>query len=78
MIGPDLFLSSLFAPATSGAGLPVNVTDTTKNQGTGSAAASGTAFYLSANAALGAGDVLLGIRPVGVLLPNGSSTITPR
>ena len=75
VIGPDLFLSSLSAPATGGAGLPVDVTDTTKNQGPGSAAASGTAFYLSANAALGAGDVLLGIRPVGVLLPNSSSTI---
>jgi subtilase family serine protease len=75
VIGPDLFLSSLSAPATGGAGLPVDVTDTTKNQGAGSAAASGTAFYLSANAALGAGDVLLGSRPVGVLLPNGSSTI---
>jgi subtilase family serine protease len=75
VIGPDLVLSSLSAPATGGAGLPVDVTDTTKNQGTGSAAASGTAFYLSADAALGAGDVLLGSRPVGVLLPNSSSTI---
>ena len=78
VIGPDLFLSSLSAPATGGAGLPVDVTDTTKNLGAGSAAASGTAFYLSANAALGAGDVLLGSRPVGILLPNGSSTITTR
>jgi subtilase family serine protease len=75
VIGPDLFLSSLSAPATGGAGLPVDVTDTTKNQGSGSAAASRTAFYLSANEALGAGDVLLGSRPVGVLLPNSSSTI---
>jgi hypothetical protein len=51
------------------------VTDTTRNQGPGPAAASGTAFYLSANATLGAGDVLLGSRQVGVLLPNSSSTI---
>ena len=76
VIGPDLFLASLSAPATGGAGLPVDVTDTTKNQGAGSAAASRTAFYLSANATLGAGDVLLGSRPVGVLLPNSSSTTT--
>jgi subtilase family serine protease len=75
VIGPDLFLSALSAPATGGAGLPVDVTDTTKNQGTGSAAASGTAFYLSTNAALGAGDVLLGSRPAGVLVPNSSSTV---
>jgi subtilase family serine protease len=76
VIGPDLVLSSLSAPAVGGAGLPVDVTDTTKNQGTGSAAASRTAFYLSANAARGAGDVLLGSRPVGILVPNSSSTIT--
>ena len=44
VIGPDLVLSSLSAPATGGAGLPVDVTDTTKNLGAGSAAASGTAF----------------------------------
>ena len=75
VIGPDLFVSALSAPSTGGAGLPLDVTDTTKNQGTGSATASGTAFYLSANTALGAGDVRLGSRPVGVLLPNGSSTI---
>ena len=52
------------------------MSDTTKNQGTGSAAASRTAFYLSASAARGARDVLLGSRPVGVLVPNSSSTIT--
>jgi hypothetical protein len=78
VIGPDLVLSSLSAPATGGAGLPVDVTDTTKNQGAGSAAASGTAFYLSANSTLGAGDVLLGSRLVGVLLPNNSSTTTTK
>ena len=75
VIGPDLFLSSLSAPATGGAGLPVDVTDITRNLGPGSAAASRTAFYLSANATLGAGDVLLGSRQIGVLLPNSSSTI---
>ena len=75
VLGPDLFLSSLSAPATGGAGLPVEVTDTTKNQGPGPAAASQTAFYLSANAVFGAGDVLLGKRPVGLLPPNSSDTI---
>ena len=74
VIGPDLVVSSLSAPATGGAGLPVDVTDTTRNQGPGPAAASQTAFYLSADASLGAGDVLLGRRPVGVLLPNSSGT----
>ena len=44
VIGPGSDPSpSLSAPATGGAGLPIDVTDTTKNLGTGSAAASTTA-----------------------------------
>ncbi len=78
MLGPDLTVSALSAPATGGAGLPIDVTDTTKNLGTGSAAASTTKFYLSANATLGTGDVPLGSRTVGILVPNGTNTATTR
>ena len=35
VIGPDLLISSLSAPSTGGASLPVDVTDTTRNQGPG-------------------------------------------
>ncbi len=73
-IGSDLFISSLAAPASAAAGLPFEVTDTTRNQGPSSAPASRTAFYLSANAALGPGDVPIGSRPVAVLLPKNSTT----
>jgi subtilase family serine protease len=74
-IGPDLAVSALSAPATGGAGLPVTVTDTTRNQGAGSTVAtSTTSFYLSSNSTYGAGDVLLGSRTVGILAPNAASS----
>ena len=76
VIGPDLIVSSLSVPATGGAGLPITVTDATKNQGGGSTAiATTTSFYLSANATFGAGDVPLGSRTVGILGPNGTSSV---
>lgn len=75
VIGPDLIVSALSAPATSGVGLPIAVTDTTKNKGGGTAAVFATAFYLSANSTLGAGDVLLGSRTLTAgLSPNASSS----
>ena len=47
-IGADLSVTALGAPATSGAGLTIAVTDTTKNAtGRSDAPASTTAFYLS-------------------------------
>ena len=63
VIGPDLIVSTLTVPATGGAGLPISVTSTTKNQGGGSAAASTTKFYLSTNNTYSIGDVWLEIRP---------------
>jgi subtilase family serine protease len=64
-IGPDLIVSTLTVPSGGGAGGIVTVSDTAKNQGAGSpAAASTTAFYLSTNGALDAGDRLIGSRPV--------------
>ena len=67
-IGPDLIVSGLNAPATAGPGGTITVTDTTKNQGAGTAAAaSTTAFYLSTNTLLDAADIPLGSRPVQAL-----------
>ena len=57
----DLVVSALAAPAIGGAGLWIDVTDTTKNQGTGASPASSTVFYLSANSSVpDASDVTLG------------------
>jgi subtilase family serine protease len=68
-VGPDLVLSSVVAPAITGAGTTIVVSDTTKNQGAGSAAPSTTAFYWSTDLTIDPSDVLLGTRAVGPLAP---------
>lgn len=69
----DLRISALTAPATTGAGLSINVSDTTQNQGLGAADASATGFYLSATGAV-PGARFLGSRPIGHLDPGQTST----
>ena len=72
---PDLTVISLAAPASTGAGLTITVTDTTKNLTGGPAfpGTSNTKFWLSADAVLGGGDTLLGARPVPSLNPGAAS-----
>ena len=71
---PDLSVTNLGAPASTGAGLTITVTDTTKNLTGGPAfpGTSNTKFWLSADAVLG-GDTLLGARPVPSLNPGIAS-----
>lgn len=71
--GPDLVMAGLSVPAVGGAGLPITITDTTRNQGGGSAPPSATRFYLSANAVVDAGDAVLGSRAVPALAPGANS-----
>jgi subtilisin family serine protease/subtilase family serine protease len=73
-IGPDLVVSAITAPATLAAGATFTVSETTKNQASGSAAGSTTRFFLSANASLDAADVILGSRVVAALAPGASET----
>jgi subtilase family serine protease len=73
-IGPDLMVSALTPPSTASAGAVITVSDTTKNQGGGSAGTSVTNFYLSANVLLDAADVLLGSRPVSALIAGAVET----
>jgi len=75
-IGSDLVVSALTVPIQSGAGATIIVNDTTQNLGTSDAAASATGFYLSSNAFIDAGDVLLGRRTVAALAPNESASGT--
>ncbi|MGH9255281.1 MAG: CARDB domain-containing protein [Vicinamibacterales bacterium] len=75
-IGPDLIVSALTAPAGLAPGAMFDVSDTTKNQGGGAAGASTTRFYLSANTALDASDVLLGNRSVPLLAPGALDVVT--
>jgi subtilase family serine protease len=72
LVGPDLTVAAVAAPATAAAGSVLTVTDTTKNNGGDSASASLTAFYLSANGTWDATDVRLGSRAVSVLAPGAS------
>lgn len=64
---PDLIISALTAPANGTVGGLITVSDTTKNQGAGSAGASTTSFYLSTLTTLDYTAVLLGSRTVAAL-----------
>jgi len=75
-VGPDLVIQTLTNPSTATAGSTISVTDATKNQGAGSASASTTSFYLSANVLLDDADTPLGTRSVGTLAPNTANTGT--
>jgi thermitase len=73
----DLIVSALTIPAVGGAGAPIAVNETTKNQGGGQSEASVTAFYLSANTVWDAADTPLGTRAVPVLTPGAvNSAVT--
>jgi subtilase family serine protease len=79
-IGTDLRVSYLSAPSTGGAGQNISITDTTSNQGGGTADPSTTQFYLSENTLVDASDTLLGGRTVPSLVSgassSGSTTVT--
>jgi subtilisin family serine protease len=72
---PDLIVVSVSAPAIAGADTNIVVTDTTKNQGTGSSVASTTGFFLSTNLNVDAADVFLGSREVP-LLSTGATDVS--
>jgi subtilase family serine protease len=73
-VGPDLILTAVSGPATASAGAAIIVSDTTKNQGAGSANGSSTAFYLSVNSTFSSTDVFLGSRAVGDLGTGATAT----
>lgn len=70
---PDLLESALGAPSTVARGGSLPIADTVRNSGNGAAGPSTTRFYLSTDAAVGPGDVLLGSRRVGGLVPGQTS-----
>ena len=72
-VGPDLVVTSLVGPSTAAPGATIVLTDTTANQGIGSAAASQTRFYLSSNASWDEADTPLQTRSVPALNTAASS-----
>jgi subtilase family serine protease len=75
-IGPDLAVTALAAPSMAGGGQSIAITDTTKNQGGGTADPSRTQFFLSTDASLGVSDMLLGSRDVPSLAAGAGSSAT--
>ena len=73
-IGPDLVVSAVGVPAATAAGESFAVSDTTRNQGAGSALPTLTRFYLSANTVWDVADLPLGEREVGPLASGASTT----
>jgi len=75
---PDLIVLTITnPPASVSAGSSFSVTDTTKNQGTGSANSSTTRYYLSLDGLKDASDRLLtGSRGVGILAAGATSSGT--
>jgi subtilisin family serine protease/subtilase family serine protease len=74
-IGGDLQVSSLSASGGGVANGPINVTDTTVNQGA-PLPQSETGFYFSMNSTFDAADVFLGSRSVPALGTSATSTVT--
>jgi len=70
---PELRLTALSVPDTAAAGRPLAITHTVNNRGAAPAGAFMVRFYLSADAALDNGDVLLGARMMGGLAAGASS-----
>jgi subtilase family serine protease len=73
-IGADMIVQTFTTPPTAATGAVVQVTDGTRNNGAGPAAATTTTFYLSADATLDASDTLLGSRAVPAL-PSGTTNM---
>jgi len=75
---PDPVLTALTIPATGATGRPLAITNTVRNAGPAPAGSFAVRFYLSADATLDAGDVLLGTRMLGGLGAGAISTaVTP-
>ena len=73
-IGGDLVVTALSAPTAAAANSVITLTDTVKNQGLATVAASVTGFYLSTNATFDESDRFLGNRAVGSLAPSATDS----
>jgi subtilisin family serine protease len=74
-IGSDLVVSAFTVPAKGAAGSAITLSDTTTNSGAGTAAASVTRFYLSANNVLDASDTqLVAVHAVPDLPPGAADS----
>ena len=71
----DLTITAFTAPSVGGAGLPMALSDTVRNQGPGTSAPTTTRFYLTPNGTLGpSATVLDGVHAVPSLGPGDTSS----
>ena len=74
----DLTISALTVPTAAGAGTPLAISASTRNQGLGTSNETTTRFFLSANAVRDASDVeLTPHQAVPPLAPSATATTTP-
>jgi subtilase family serine protease len=76
LIGPDLVIDALTAPASAVAGTSIAVTDTVRNRGTGPVPATTTSYYLSTVMTLDATAIAIGSRTVPALAAGETNTAT--
>jgi subtilase family serine protease len=72
--GPDLVVATLTVPSRAASGGTLSVGDTIRNDGSGTAAGSVTAFYVSANFLLDGGDIRLAQTRAVPALNDGASS----
>jgi large repetitive protein len=71
---PDLVVASIsFSPPSADTGTVITVNETVMNQGTVATGAFEVGIYLSPDAEISAGDILLGVRDVASLAPSATS-----
>src|SRR5262249_43783186 len=75
-VAPDMVVTALTVPTTGGSGMPLQITDATKNQGNGPGGPSTTYFYLSKDFTTDVGDSVIGTRTVPGLARGETSTNT--
>ena len=75
--GPDLTVTTLTVPASSGSNRTISITDTTRNAtGASAAPASTTSYYLSTDNIWDGADIPFGSRAVPALASGAGSTLT--
>jgi trimeric autotransporter adhesin len=75
-IGADLNITTLTAAGSAGPGDTITVSDTVKNLGGVTSAATSMKYYLSTNTVIDGSDVLLGNRAVSSLGPNATESVS--
>ncbi len=75
-IGADLVMTAVSGPATGTRGTSIGISNTVKNQGTGSSSSSTVGLYASKDAVITTADKRIGTRSISALAAGASSSAT--